>query len=894
MRSTAELRVLFQVLFWNFNLVLLLIAYLGMLPYLGTDFLRDTVAGAIPLDLVLPFIGLVGVPTASALQAGKLMLQNRSLTIVSLFYGIEGPLVLLCLIRFLGLRELTPGSMQLLLTGLVAIGVFFQERLTPSSQNVRWLALLRACCYASMVLIGLYVSTLGLFHAVPVAWWVLGHPQSLLIVLFTPLLLGALFAIALGTIPLGVMFLYDRACRENLKIAATPGGWFKPTSVVAAVLAAWLIVGFTSFQSQPQVRAFALLNQPAPTERDRQELLQKSELIRRGLLNAYLFRYRYLRTQDQDSGIRDAYKHTVGLPDPWAQSVQRLYNQFSIPFTYNGSFNDPEKAAALYAQFFDAPIQRAEQAAIQQAVQSTFNRTEAKAGLLDINQKRVWLAQQEITVRSHGDWGEIELYEVYENQTPEEQEVLYAFSLPESAVLTGVWLGDTANRAQRFPFTVSPRGAAQQVYTQEVKRRVDPALLEQVGPRSYRLRAFPVPSAPGKQLHLWLTYQVMKQEAGWPLPQLSERRNLFWTAATQRRLNGQRFRQAQDVWLPTVIPSVEPWQPIRHQVALPDGSQVVAEPVDSNTAPLASGQHLALILDRSYSMATSRQEVAQTLRWLRDQGTTRRQIDLYLTTAGGQSQRVENWQRLDPQDLVFFGTLQPPEMLQQFQSLQGTRAYDAVVLITDQGSYELAQEQAAVPQMAAPLWLVHLKGLPAAYDDATLEAIQASGGGVATSLQEVIQRRNAQAVASPAVVNIVDGYTWSIASTSTPGASETEFMPLAVRQWVTQLSREQSMSTLANLDEIHRVAQQAQIVTPYSSMIVLVNEQQRQALQKAEAQKDRFHREIEDRQPLPSPVGGLVSGVPEPAEWLLLALSAIALAAIRVREKRKIERETIG
>lgn len=888
MRPTAELRVGFQVLFWNFNLVLLLIAYLGMLPYLGPDFLRDILAGEVPLDLVFPFIGLVGVPTASALQAGRLIVQNRSLTVVSLFYGIEGPLVLLCLIRFLGLRELTPGSIQLLLTALVGIGVFFQERLTSASQNARWLALLRACCYALMVFIGLYVSTLGLFYAVPIAWWVLFHPQLLLILLFTPLLLGALFTIALGTIPLGVVLLYGRACIENLKIAATPGGWFKPTSVVAAVLAAWLLVGFTAFQSQPQVQAFALLNQPAPTERDRQELLQKSELIRRGLLNAYLFRYRYLRAQDDDSSIRNTYKHTVGLPDPWAQSVQQLYNRLSLPFTYNGSFNDPEKAAALYAQFFDTPIQRAEQVAIQQAVQSTFNRTEAKAGLLDINQKRVWLSKQSITVQSHGDWGEVELYEVYENRTPEEQEVLYAFSLPESAVLTGVWLGDTTNRNQRFPFTVSPRGAAQQVYTEEVQRRVDPALLEQVGPRSYRLRAFPVPSAPGKQLHLWLTYRVMKQEAGWPLPHLSERRNLFWTAQTERRLNGQRFRQAQDAWLPTVIPSVEPWQPIRHQVELPDGSQIVAEPVNSSTATLPPQERLALILDRSYSMAASRQEVAQTLRWLRQQGANPHQIDLYLTTfAGGQPQRVEDWQRLDPQNLVFFGTLQPPEMLRQFQSLQGTTAYDAVVLITDQGSYELAPEQVAVPNLSAPLWLVHLKGMPAAYDDATLEAIQTSGGGVATSLQEVIQRRTAQAAAGSAVISVMDGYAWSVVPSSTPAPSEAEFMPLAARQWMTQLSRERAMSELANLDEIHWIAQQAQIVTPYSSMIVLVNDQQRQALQQAEAQKARFSREIEDRQPLPSPVGGLVSGVPEPAEWLLLVLSATALAAIWVHQKRK-------
>jgi putative PEP-CTERM system integral membrane protein len=123
--------------------------------------------------------------------------------------------------------------------------------------------------------------------------------------------------------------------------------------------------------------------------------------------------------------------------------------------------------------------------------------------------------------------------------------------LPESAVITGLWLGDTNKLGDRFPFVVAPRGAAQQVYNDQVRQRVDPALLEQVGPRQYRLRAFPIPvrstprrgeSPQPQEMHLWLTYKVMQQQAGWALPQLAEKRNIFWNDDTKRTYNGQEAR----------------------------------------------------------------------------------------------------------------------------------------------------------------------------------------------------------------------------------------------------------------------------------------------------------------------------------------------------------------
>ena len=67
------------------------------------------------------------------------------------------------------------------------------------------------------------------------------------------------------------------------------------------------------------------------------------------------------------------------------------------------------------------------------------------------------------------------------------------------------------------------------------------------------------------------------------------------------------------------------------------------------------------------------------------------------------------------------------------------------------------------------------------------------------------------------------------------------------------------------------------IVSPFSSMIVLVNDAQRKRLEDLSKGADRFERELE--------AGGaddaaarVVTAVPEPEEWLLLVVALLLLA----------------
>lgn len=953
--------MLFRIIFWVSNLCFLLIAYLGVLPYLGSSFFPDLLAGNLPFDILLPFLGLIGTPTVSTVSRGissfkkisaktsnqefwpqpnltvrstntelseaeinelkslpdreiraiesfesispqakqiikPSRLKESSQPLIKLFFGIEAPLLLLCLLRLFWLHELTPAITLIFLTVLVCVASYTYEWLRPEQSESGHMAWVQMAGHSLMLLLGLYVGVLSLFYVIPAIS--LGAIGLIYSVFFPPLMPLAIAFAALLTMPLGLTIAYIHSWGRFFDKFATRHGAVRARGIMAIVLGGWAIA-FATTQIQPQNQAFTLLNQASDPSK-RQELLNKSNEIREGLLNAYLSKYRYPKISEGDI--------TTDNSRSSALMNNNIHDFLISPFIYKGSTSDSVKAETLYAQFFDRPILRAEQPAIQHAVNATFDRAQAKAGLLSVNQKKVLLSQQEVSVKERGDWADVEIHEVYVNRTSDRQEIFYAFSLPESAVLTGVWLGDTDNRAASFPFQVSTRGAAQKVYNAEVQKRVDPALLEQVGPSSYRLRVFPIlpqfarsASDNPPEMHMWMSYKVLSKANGWPLPQLAERRNVFWNKQTKRTFNGQNIPfkddpELQNVWFQTepALTASKAIQPQLHEVSLPSGERLIARPLSEQDYRLPKGKRLAIVVDGSRSM--NRKSTQTAIDWLRNQLAKDNDLDLYVTaSAGAKPQRIDNLEDLAKfSEGTFYGLLRPQEILRQFNQLRGDTRYDAVVMLTDEGNYELTDEKAEIAQQSAPLWMVHLgQRLPAAYDDATLEAIQSSGGGVSTSVEEVGRRIATQAALAPSVKNVVDGYAWSRANVNSvekssaqiPNSKEDSFVPLAARQLVRELSQSSNAKQLSELDAIHALAKRYNIVTPYSSMIVLVNDEQRQLLKNAEKQSDRFNRNVEDSQlPQPATVGlPNVTGVPEPSEWLLIGIVVIALPLIALR-----------
>jgi putative PEP-CTERM system integral membrane protein len=963
----------FSFIFYGWNLIFFFLVYFLILPLSGWIFIA-TIQGLIPMEFFITGLGIVGIPTACTIIGNKYF-GKQPWQLINLFYGVEMPLFILFLLRLFIFRELTAASNLVIYTLLVCVAAFFIELMSGYQQQKKYFAWMQLGSHTLVLLMGLYTSALILFYAIPWGFaffrellrfqWLTGFIDSLIHYpsdAILGLLLGGLF-LALSVsifvfMPVGLAGLYVNSGQNIIRSFAAQHGKSKAIFGSLAVVTTWVVL-FIGLNQQPQIQAFQLLDKPALTDSDRQTVLKESEKIRQGLLNSYLYNYRYLSDVESSNDIEMMYADIFGLPESVTRNIQYVFNQLMSPFLYQGNSGEQKKAAELYEKFFDVPLQKGEQKEVLHALQSTFNQEEVKAGLLNIGVKNVWLKRQEVNIAEHDSFADVELYEVYQNKTNEVQEILYYFSLPESATITGIWLGDTADRAKRFPYQVSPRGAAQKVYNSQVRRErpIDPALLEQVGPQQYRLRAFPVPvglrwgekadqvNRP-LEMHLWLTYQVVKQEKGWQLPQLNEKRNIFWTNFTERRYNGKKVRSYYE-WLPDFLPvtnSLASKQLTSQQVNLDGGLQITAKPLGKEDYSLPTNQKFAVIVDTSYSMGKHARSLRDNLQWLKNNGyadqnssqqvLSNNDADLYLVGTNDKAPvRIDDFSNFQEHDLTYYGTVQPGEILQQFVKMQGETKYDGILLLTDAGSYELSQDKKDLPEINSPLWFIHLdQAISPAYDDATIQVLQKSAGGVGTDISEVLQRITTtqkltanlvnqtnqtnqtkpvsnlstekttkpakQDQLKPTVVSVVDGYAWYLQpniSNIINNSQPQTFAPLAARQLVLGMSQQMSQETLQWLDNIHAIAKKYHIVTPYSSMIVLVNEEQRQMLAEAEASTDRFNRTAETgKEALSKPFNPLNSptqtvAIPEPSH--ILGTGAIAILLLMTRQRRRLKRE---
>jgi putative PEP-CTERM system integral membrane protein len=912
---------LLQAIFWGWNLTFLAIAYLGILPFVGIPLVEAVINGDIPLDFFFTLVALVAIPTLSTAIAA-IRFYNRPLQLMRLFYCVEAPLFLLCLVRLFLIRELTPASAQVFASLGIVIFAFLGELLFGYAVQRRAVAWMQMLAHSLMLLVGVYAGSITFFYAVPIAVWIIKAFFSFEWVGILWQSIQYDFLSAIWWVPLFLVFWgiscslfvvlpsvmtsqYFSSGRRILKAFGEQYGKTRAWAGMLGVFSATILI-FVSLQQQPQAQAFKLLDSPAQSDRDRQSLLEKSETIRAGLVNAYLSKYRYLSTTTDNDHIKTIYQSVFNFPEHGAQNFQNAYNLLMSPFLYRGERGDIPKAATLYAEFFDTSIQKGEKDAINHALESTYNRDEAKAGLLNLNQEKVWLRSQEINLKENGNWADIELHEVYENKTNDTQEVFYSFSLPESAVITGLWLGNTADLNNRFNFLVSPRGAAQQVYNDQVRWNIDPALLEQVGPRHYRLRAFPVPprqaswqrtedSNSPTEMHLWLTYKVMQQEKGWALPQLGEKRNIYWTQKTKRLRNGKDNGELDD-WVEAYLPASSAYRPQLQTALLTNNYQITAKPLSDRDYTLPKEQRFAIAVDTSLSMKERVKELGETFDWLKKNGFANKDLsdndaDLYVISAGMAAKRLDDFRQFDPAKITFYGTVQLKEMLQQFEQLRGDTKYNGILLVTDEGSYELSNDKKTLKTPSAPLWMVHLGSLPPAYDDVTLKAIENSGGGVSTELSEVLRRLATKSALGDSTVSVVDGYAWSIAPTNAETkAANSTFDPLAARQLVLGLSQEKNLDSVVELDAIHAIAKNYKIVTPYSSMIVLVNDEQKRQLQEAEKKSDRFDREVESgHEELNQPFDPMdtTAAIPEPSQVAGVILAAFGLGWVFVLKQRR-------
>ncbi|MGD1920238.1 MAG: PEP-CTERM sorting domain-containing protein, partial [Pleurocapsa sp.] len=127
----------------------------------------------------------------------------------------------------------------------------------------------------------------------------------------------------------------------------------------------------------------------------------------------------------------------------------------------------------------------------------------------------------------------------------------------------------------------------------------------------------------------------------------------------------------------------------------------------------------------------------------------------------------------------------------------------------------MSQDNQDLPAINAPLWMIHLGNkLPRAYNDAILQTIQNTAGGVANDLPTVMKRLATEEANGVAVV---DGYSWAVSTSDTQETVKTVLEPLAARQLVSYFSyNSKNNLSLPELDNVHRIAKDNNLVTPYS------------------------------------------------------------------------------
>ncbi|MCP4538450.1 MAG: TIGR02921 family PEP-CTERM protein [Chloroflexi bacterium] len=944
-RKLANRRAWAYGLFWSWNIIFLAFMFLGFGPQILPEMMTAVQSGTIPTSFLDYAVVLTAIPAVMVIL-GLTILRRSPGKLFTLGYGVEGPLMLLVGIRFFVVRDATPAITLLLTIAGLGMAAFLWQIIDRSiDARGSWLAHLRVIGLTFLLIAGLYTGIWIAFYAVPIAVeggrgiaYILRNLPEFLSDLWRALadaewqwipfmILGAVLGIYTATLfvgtPIAVPLLCIRAWRDGARVLNARHGRSRAMMFTLAVLIACAVL-FVWTNRQPQHQAFAMLEEPPATIDDAQALLGRQETIRAGLLNSYLAPVRYISAVGEVRHVSDIYKSSLNMSSEQAARVQQLYETVARPLLYtpvNAPETDvwalraePVEASELYETFFDQPIVKGEHETIVRAVRSTWSIDQAMTGWLAVDDREVHLEHQEITVTENGDWAEVELYEVYRNQTGQRHEVVYYFSLPESAVITGVWLGNSADRDARFAYRVAPRGAAQAIYRNEVRRNVDPALVEQIGPRQYRLRIFPVEPQnlrwddsrdrtlveDSPPLHMWLTWHVLAANDAWVLPRLAEKRNVYWDDASTRLVNGKAMAAGEDDWLPESVPAASPVEMLEHRVDFPGGESVLIRPASSDDLPaLPDGLQIALVLDRSRSMAERAAEVEAALEALAETADSDTAIDVYLTASAyrGEGPSRVGLAALEPDSIVYYGGQNAAELLAQFDALHAGQSYDVILVLTDDSGYDLGEGDVEVPIPDAPTWMVHLGGdFPLGYDDATLEAIQASGGGVVGGVEDALARL-AVALGSAgggSSYDVIDGYVWATVPTEIAGGqADDAFAPLAARQFILSTMQRQrdEMDRLETLDGLHAIAVEHSVVTPYSSMIVLVTDRQERLLDELETHGDRFEREHED---VGETVPATVTGVPEPEEWLLIALAALMLIWYARTSQLTPRRQRIG
>lgn len=888
------------IIFWGYNLLYIFIFSTFLANLLINQNYRKNIFEQIQNGEVfqLFFVTVAAViPFISVFSVVKLIGERSSEKVGSLFFLFEIPVVAFCLIISGMFTSLTPIIWFFSLIAISAIPVFLIHVLNTDIKSVL-LQKVFLFLRQSILMATVYLTFLFTFFTPLIVGYLAKevftyfqesifsfspyrnfNPMEFIVVVTLGGLL-ILIILVLTASPYILCLALTRIFLKARKTLESIDGKLKTERLILIFSAIW-IVFFALCSLQPNADKYLgklekVKDMTTFEEREAlvKELAPHEAEIKRVFSDIANVRRRYIMTKN-DNYLKDAYTY-LGFSNLTADAIQGAFMTVAYPFVYQGSLDTNQKVYDNYLYVFGKSIYQDQ---YYNYYQPTY----------DYN--AVNLVGR--TVYAKTDYNHllatVTFEDEFKNTTYQNQEVIYEFSLPADSVVTGLKLGANLE----FDGVIAPKNAAVQTYETELRKRRDPAILEQTGPNQYRLRVFPIPpqndvtTLNGRDQKIQIRYITVLTNNGYSLPIFSKEQNLNVSGAIVRlyvdgNQTGKSSVNDTFIYDPSLDKSIKNLCLDKSVITshgqfgsadiylIPNTTTAGSENSSCgsnglNLTKLAKDMKIAVLFDVSNVEAgkdvlqqriKNVQESAALTTISGDKLAKNNSIDIYKFN-DLLSKPIELSVNNESKDLDFtlnslnyFGTSDPEKAIYQLKG-----SYDFAIVITA-GIKDSPFKQLLSLKKNFPVYIVHEEKIPPYTTKTTAEMMQ-SDGNTFTNFNDAFN----YAILNKLKENkdtkefITPGEFYSYYLPKQNGLFDIQNVSLVnfdindpllllfARKYIdVKISRKSGdlNQQIDFLDQITAFAQKNSIVTPYSSFIALVNEQQKSLLESLSLNLDRY------------------------------------------------------
>jgi len=155
-------------LFWSWNLIFLAFMFLGFAPNVVPEMIDAIREDLIPIKYLVTAVLVTLIPVMAVLL-GLLRLRRSPGKLLALGYGVEGPLMVLLLVRIFAVRDSTPAIDLLYLFALLGVFTLLWQILDRRiNERGSIFDIVRIVGLTLLFLVGIYAAVLIGFYVVPI------------------------------------------------------------------------------------------------------------------------------------------------------------------------------------------------------------------------------------------------------------------------------------------------------------------------------------------------------------------------------------------------------------------------------------------------------------------------------------------------------------------------------------------------------------------------------------------------------------------------------------------------------------------------------------------------------------------------------------------------------